>query len=149
MIVVFASDVVVRVALVDFVLFKEKGLLVQIFLEDGFYAFKGVGRDPQRSGAGGFEAVRRVAFTQAHDAEAGSETLLRVGFALKDGAEEPLCIWAIFLCPLEDSGGGPLKISLVTLGLVLVRGCEAALAVVSLVAGDSLVLEQDLDGGGG
>ena len=149
MIVVFASNIAVRGALFDIVLIKKKGLLVQVFLEDGFNAFEGVGRDSQRSGAGGFKAVWGVAFAQAHDAEAGSETLFRVGFALKDGAEEPLCIWAIFLCPLEDSGGGPLKISLVTLGHVLVQGCEAALAVVSLVAGDSLVLEQDLDGGGG
>ena len=75
--------------------------------------------------------------------------MLRVGFTLEDGAVESLCIWAIFFCPLEDPGGGPLKISLVTLGLVLVRGCEAALAVVSLVAGDSLVLEQDFHGGSG
>jgi hypothetical protein len=44
-IVFFASNVVVRGALLDFVLIKKKGLLVQIFLEDGFYAFEGVGLD--------------------------------------------------------------------------------------------------------
>jgi hypothetical protein len=56
-IVVFASNIAVRGALVDFVLIKKKGLLVKVFLEDGFYAFEGVGRDSQRSGAGGFEAI--------------------------------------------------------------------------------------------
>jgi hypothetical protein len=120
-IVVFASNIAVRGALFDIVLIKKKGLLVQVFLEDGFNAFEGVGRDPQRSGAGGFEAVWGVAFAQAHDAEARSEALFRMGFALEDGAEESLCVGAIFLCPLEDPGGGPLKISLVAL-----RACAGA-----------------------
>jgi hypothetical protein len=39
-IVGFASDIAVRGALFRFVLIKQKGLLVQIFLEDGFYAFE-------------------------------------------------------------------------------------------------------------
>ena len=60
MIVVFASKVAVRGALLDFVLInliKKKGLLVEVFLEDGFDAFKGVGLDEQSSGARGFEAI--------------------------------------------------------------------------------------------
>jgi hypothetical protein len=56
-IVVFASHIAVRGALVSFVLFKKKGLLVEVFLEDGFDAFKGVRLDEQRSGASGFEAI--------------------------------------------------------------------------------------------
>ena len=57
MIVVFASHIAVRGALVSFVLFKKKGLLVEVFLEDGFDAFKGERLDEQRSGASGFEAI--------------------------------------------------------------------------------------------
>ena len=45
MIVGFASKVVVRGRLLGFFLIKKKGLLVQIFLEDGFYAFEGVALD--------------------------------------------------------------------------------------------------------
>ena len=149
MIVVFASDITVRVALVDFVLIKKKGLLVKILFEDGIYAFEGEGFDLQRSGASGFKALWGVAFAQAHDAEAGSEALFGMGFALEDGAEEPLCVGAVFFCPLEKPGRSPFQISLVALGHVLGGGCEAALAVASLVAGDSLVLEQDLHGSGG
>ena len=72
-----------------------------------------------------------------------------MGFALEDSAEESLGVWAVFFCPLEDPGGGPLKISLMALGHVLGQGCELALAVVSLMAGDSLVFEQDLHRSGG
>ena len=114
MIVVFASKVAVRDALLDFVLInliKKKGLLVQIFLEDGFDAFEGIARDSQRSGASGFEAIWGVAFGQAHDTEAGSEALFRVGLAMQDSTEELLCVWAVFFCPPDNPRGGPLQIA--------------------------------------
>ena len=152
MIVVFASKVAVRDALVGFVLInliKKKGLLVQIFLEDGFDAFEGVRFDEQRSGASGFEAIWGVAFSQTHDTEAGSEALFRVGFALEDSSEELLCIGAVFFCPPDNPGRGPLHIALVAFGHVLGQSGKAALAVGSLMAGDSLIFEQDLHSGGG
>lgn len=152
MIVVFASKVAVRDALLDFVLIsliKKGGLLVQIFLEDGFDAFKGVRLDEQRSGASGFEAIWGVAFSQTHDAEAGSEALFRVGFALQDSPEELLCVGTIFLCPPDNPGGGPFQVSLMAFGHVLGQSGKAALAVGSLMAGDSLIFEQDLHSGGG
>ena len=151
MIVVFASNIAVRGALVDFVLInliKKKGLLVEVFLEDGFHAFKGVRLDEQCSGASGFEAIWGVAFSQAHDAEAGSETLFRVGFALEDSGEELLCVGTIFLCPPDNPGWGPFQISLMAFGHVLGQGGKATRAVASLMAGDSLIFEQDLHGSG-
>ena len=57
MVVGFASKIAVRGARIGFVLIKEKGLLVEVFLEDGFDAFEGVRLDAQRSGASGFEAI--------------------------------------------------------------------------------------------
>ena len=151
MIVVFASKVAVRDALVDFVLInliKKKGLLVEVFLEDGFHAFEGIALDKQRSGASGFEAIWGVAFSQAHDAEAGSEALFRVGFALEDSPEELLCIGAVFFCPPDNPGWGPLQIALVAFGHVLGQSGKAALAVASLMAGDSFILEHNLHGRG-
>jgi hypothetical protein len=147
-IVVFASKIAVRSDLVSFVLFEKKGLLVEVFLEDGFDAFKRVRRDTQRSGASGFEAIWGVAFPQAHDAETGSEALFGMGFALEDSAEELLCVGAIFFCPMDDPGGSPLQIALVALGHVLGQGRKASLAVASLMAGYSFIFEEDLQGGG-
>ena len=72
-----------------------------------------------------------------------------MGFALEDSAEELLCVGAIFFCPLDNPGGGPLQIALVAFGHVLGQGGKAALAVASWMAGDPLILEQDLHGGGG
>ena len=57
MIVGFASHITVRGAVVGFILFKKKGLLVEVFLEDGFDAFKRVRLDEQRSQARRFEAI--------------------------------------------------------------------------------------------
>jgi hypothetical protein len=56
-IVGFPSHIAVRGVLIGFVLIKKKALLVEVFLEDRFDAFEGVGRDSQRSGASGFEAI--------------------------------------------------------------------------------------------
>ena len=68
--------------------------------------------------------------------------------ALEDRSEELLCVGTIFFCPPDNPGGGPLQISLVAFGHVLGHGGKAALAVASLMAGDSLIFEQDLHGGG-
>jgi hypothetical protein len=43
-------------------LIKKKGLLVEIFLEDGFDTLEGIGLDEKGSGTGGFEAIWRVSF---------------------------------------------------------------------------------------
>jgi len=151
-IVAFASKVTVRDALIDIVLInliKKKGLLVQIFLEDGFDAFEGIALDEECSGASGFEAIWGVTFSQTHDTEAGSEALFRVGFALQDSGEELFCVGAVFFCPPDNPGRAPLQIALVALGHVLGQGGKSALAVDSLMTCDSLIFEQDLHSGGG
>ena len=115
--------------LVDFVLIKKKGLLIQIFLEDRFDAFEGIAFDEQRSGASGFEAIWRVAFRQTHNTETGSEALFRVCFALEDSAEELLCVGAVIFCPLDNPRWGPLQIKLVAFRHVLGQRGKAAPAV--------------------
>jgi hypothetical protein len=47
----------VRGALLGFFLFKDKGLSVKVFLEDGFHTFKRVRLNEQRSQARRFEAI--------------------------------------------------------------------------------------------
>ena len=72
-----------------------------------------------------------------------------MGFALEDGAEELLGVGAIFFCPMENPGGGPLQIALMAFGHVLGQGGKAALAIASWMTGDSLIFKEDLHGGGG
>jgi hypothetical protein len=43
-------------------LIKKKGLLVEMFLEDGFDTLEGISLDEKGSGAGGFKAIWGVAF---------------------------------------------------------------------------------------
>ena len=53
-------------------------------------------------------------------------------------------IGAVFRGPLDDPGGGPFKVSLMTFGHVFFEGGEGAWDIVSFVRGDPTSLEKDL-----
>ena len=103
MIVVFAPDIGVGLGLRVLICLEGQRELIEAVLEDGFNAFVGVCLDGQSACARGFKAIRGVVFPYAHDAEAGAETLLRMGTAVEDGRDEFFGHGStLLLGPLDD-----------------------------------------------
>ena len=61
-----------------------RSLAIELVVEDGAHRAVGQRADLDRPRGGGFEAIGAEWPHQAHDAEAGTEALLRVGPALQD-----------------------------------------------------------------
>ena len=116
-------------------------LLVQSVFQDGLNTFVEEAVDGEGIGAGGFEALWGVLFSQADDAQAGAETLLGMGFAYQDLGDQFFGVEAGLGRPADDAGGGPFEVLLVGLGHVFFQGGEAAPAVTAGVAGDPAVFE--------
>ena len=84
---------------------------------------------------------------QAHNAEAGSKALFRVGSAIHDMRDEFLRLGTVLSGPVDDPGRGPFQMPLMRLGHVLMKDAKAPLPIASLVAGHPLVFKEDLNGG--
>jgi hypothetical protein len=67
-----------------------------------------------------------------------------MGFTLKDMGNEPFCMRAGFSSPPDESGGCPVKISLMGFRHVLQQCGKAAFLITSGMAGHPSILEQDL-----
>jgi IstB-like ATP binding protein len=70
------------------------GLAIELVVEDGAHRAVGQGADLDCPRGGGFEAIGAERPHQPHDAEAGSEALLRVGPALQDQLAQRGWGWA-------------------------------------------------------
>ena len=115
--------------------------LVESFFQNGLHTFVEEGADGEGIGAGGFEAFLGVLLAQADDAEAGTESLLRMGFGFQDMGDEFFGIGAGLGGPADDAGGSPIEVLLVGLGHVLFESGEGTLAVTAGVTGNPFVLE--------
>jgi len=90
-----------------------------------------------------------IMFPQAHDAEAGAETLLWMGSALQDGGDERFGHGTMFFGPSDQPGGSPFQVFLMRLGHVLGQGGKPALTIASLVTSHPFVFEENFHDGRG
>ena len=122
---------------------------LQPLAQDRFEAFVAACAQCQRTLARGFQPRFAVLFTQAQDAQAGAEAVLRVDSAFEDVGDDASGVWPGLLCPADQPLRCLLGVFAVALGHVLGLGGVAAFVQRAQVAGHALVGVEALDGLGG
>ena len=117
--------------------------------EDGLHGAVARGAGVERTGTGGFEAGRAVAFAEAEEPETGAVALLGMGEALQQLLDELPDGGAEARAPGDHARGRPLDVALVGLRPVRGVGREAAPDTTPHVRRDAAAAVQDLDGRGG
>ena len=103
--------------------------LVQSFFQDGLHTFVEEAADGEGVSAGGFRAFLGVLLAHADDAQAGTESLLGMGFGFQDMGDEFFGMGAGLGGPADDAGGGRFEVLLVGPGHVFFEGGKTSLAV--------------------
>jgi len=96
----------------------------------------------KRPAAGGFNALRRIPLDQPHNAQTGTEALLRMFPALHDARSQLSGIGAVFTCPVHDPGGGPLQVFPVSLGHMFRQRAVPVSFITACMTGDATVFEK-------
>src|SRR5207244_11973279 len=101
---------------------REARLSVQASLEDGFQTSIGTSLCCQGVSTGRFQSRVGIGLGQAENAQTGAIAHLRMRFAVQDGAGDLGRGLAHALSPVNQPRGGPLQMSLVAPGSMLVHG---------------------------
>ena len=128
--------------------FRSQRLLVEPLLQNRLQAAIGTGLGGECALRGSLEPSGSIGFAQAQDPKACTIALFGMWLAFQDGTNYLRGRWAHAFSPMNQAGGAPLQVGLMTFGPVFVHGAVVIGNETAEVRGDASVVVENLYRGG-